>query len=95
MASSERPSARRSRRTEVAPERLLGILNKRLEGYGHCGSCEFAGPIRRLPELEADGRNWSCFIALVCTTAVGAGCRRIAERIIEDAASEYNLEAVS
>jgi hypothetical protein len=92
MATPERPSGRAPRRTEVTPERLLGILNKRLEGYGNCGSCEFAGPIRRLPELEADGRNWSRYIALVCTTALGSGCRRIAERIIADAAREYNLE---
>ncbi len=95
MASPERPSARLPRRTEVTPERLLSILNKRLEGYGHCGSCEFAGPIRRLTELEPDGRNWSRYIALVCTTAVGSGCRRIAERIIEDAAKEYNLDVAS
>jgi hypothetical protein len=67
------------------------VLNERLEGYGHCRSCHFGGPIRRLEEPELDGRNWSRFIPLVCTAAVASGCVRAAERIIEDAAAEYNL----
>jgi hypothetical protein len=91
MTVSERPSARRPQKKNVTPERLLRVLNERLDGYGHCGSCQFAGPIRRLPEPEEDGRNWSRFIALVCTAAVGSGCTRVAERIIDDAAQEYNL----
>ncbi|CAN5803022.1 hypothetical protein BH23GEM6_BH23GEM6_15850 [soil metagenome] len=91
MSAPEVPSARRPRKKNVTPERLLKVLNERLDGYGHCGSCHFAGPIRRLPDPEEDGRNWSRFIALVCTSAVGSGCTRVAERIIQDAAQEYNL----
>lgn len=75
----------------VSPERLLRLLNQRLEGYGHCHSCRFVGPIHRLAEIEEDGRNWSRFIALVCTNGIAGGCARLAERIIDDATSEYNL----
>jgi hypothetical protein len=82
------------RRKIVSPERLLRLLNQRLEGYGNCHSCHFVGPIRRLEELEEDGRNWSRFIALVCANGVGSGCARLAERIIDDATREYNLREV-
>lgn len=78
-------------RKYVSPERLLRLLNQRLEGYGHCFSCHFVGPIRRLDEPEEDGRNWSRFIPLVCSNGVAGGCARLAERIIEDATHEYNL----
>jgi hypothetical protein len=79
-------------RNLVSPDRLLDLLNQRLETYGHCSSCRLAGPIRRLREPEDDGRNWSRYIALVCLSGVSAGCSRLAERIIDDAAQEYNLE---
>jgi len=49
------------------------------------------GPIRRLSAPEDDGRNWSRFIPLVCGSASGGGCIRLAERIIDDAIREYNL----
>lgn len=93
MAAPSDPHSRprRPRRKVVTPEYLLRVLNQRLEGYGHCHSCHFAGPIRRLPDPEPDGRNWSRYIALVCTTGVAPGCARAAERIIDDAAKEYNL----
>lgn len=78
-------------RKEVSPERLLKLLNQRLDGYGNCHSCRFAGPIRRLEKITDDGRNWSSFVPLVCNDRVGSGCVRIAERILEDAAIEYNL----
>lgn len=75
----------------VSAERLLRLLNQRLEGYGHCHGCTLVGPIRRLAEPEEDGRNWSRFIPLVCGNASGGGCVRLAERIIDDATREYNL----
>ncbi len=78
----------------VTPERLLKLLNQRLEGYGHCHSCRFAGPIRRLDEPTDDGRNWSHFVPLVCSDGIGSGCARIAERILDDAALEYNLRPI-
>src|SRR5688572_2867140 len=79
------------KRKLVSPERLLRLLNQRLEGYGHCQTCSFAGPIRVLSELADDGRNWSRFVPLVCSEGLGSGCKRIAERILDDAAREYNL----
>ena len=79
------------RRKLVSPDRLLRLLNQRLEHYGHCHNCHFVGPIRRLDEPADDGRNWSRFIALVCSNGVAGGCARIAERILEDATQEYNL----
>ena len=79
------------RRKLVSPDRLLRLLNQRLEAYGHCHNCHFAGPIRRLPEPADDGRNWSRFVSLVCANGVAGGCARIAERILSDAAEEYNL----
>lgn len=75
----------------VSPERLLRLLNQRLEAYGNCHSCHFAGPIRRLDEPAEDGRNWSRFVALVCSSSLAGGCARLAERIIDDATREYNL----
>ena len=75
----------------VSPERLLRLLNQRLEAYGHCHNCSLAGPIRRLAEPADDGRNWSRFIPLVCANAAAGGCTRMAERIIDDASREYNL----
>ena len=75
----------------VGPDRLLRLLNQRLEHYGHCHNCHFVGPIRPLDEPAEDGRNWSRFVALVCSNVVAGGCARIAERIIEDATQEYNL----
>jgi hypothetical protein len=80
-----------SRRKLVSPERLLRLLNHRLEAYGNCPTCHFAGPIRRLDEPADDGRNWSRFVALVCESGVAGGCARLAERIIDDATREYNL----
>jgi hypothetical protein len=92
MAAPQDPAGRTpTRRRQVTAEQLLTILNDRLDGYGHCRKCQFAGPIRPLPEPEPDGRNWSRYIPLVCTSAVGSGCVRVAERIIEDAASEYSV----
>lgn len=93
MTLSDGPDGlpRPPRRKLVGPERLLRLLNQRLEGYGNCHNCHFVGPIRRLEEPEEDGRNWSRFIALVCTSGVAGGCARLAERIIDDAAREYNL----
>ncbi len=82
---------RADRRKLVSPDYLLQVLNQRLDAYGHCHSCRFAGPIRRLSEPEVDGRNWSRYIPLVCSTGVLPGCARVAERIISDAALEYNL----
>lgn len=79
------------RRKLVSPDRLLRLLNQRLENYGHCHKCHFAGPIRRLDSPAEDGRNWSRYVALVCANAVAGGCARIAERILQDAAEEYNL----
>lgn len=79
------------RRKLVSPERLLRLLNQRMEAYGHCHNCHFAGPIRRLADSAEDGRNWSRYIALVCANGVAGGCSRIAERIIDDATREYNL----
>ena len=79
------------RRKLVSPDRLLRMLNQRLEHYGHCHNCHFVGPIRRLDEPADDGRNWSRFVALVCSNVVAGGCARIAERILEDASHEYNL----
>jgi hypothetical protein len=87
----EDPPRRPRPRKAVSPERLLRVLNQRLDGYGHCHSCKFVGPIRPLEEVTEDGRNWSRFVALVCSDGVGSGCRRIAERILEDASLEYNL----
>lgn len=75
----------------VSPDRLLRLLNQRLEAYGHCHGCRLAGPIRRLGEPDESGRNWSRFIPLVCANASAGGCIRLAERIIEDATREYNL----
>jgi hypothetical protein len=80
-----------SQRKLVSPDRLLRLLNQRLEAYGHCHSCKMMGPIKRLAEPEEDGRNWSRFIPLVCASASGGGCIRLAERIIDDATREYNL----
>lgn len=82
-----RPQPRRL----VSPERLLRLLNLRLEGYGNCHGCSLVGPIRRLEEPTDDGRNWSRFIPLVCGSASAGGCIRLAERIIDDATREYNL----
>lgn len=75
----------------VSAERLLKLLNQRLEGYGHCHGCRLEGPLRRLTEPEEDGRNWSRYIPLVCGSSAAAGCIRLAERIIDDATREYNL----
>ncbi len=75
----------------VSPDRLLRLLNERLESYGHCHSCRFAGPIRRLDVPADDGRNWSRYVALVCSNGVAGGCARLAERIIEETTREYNL----
>lgn len=75
----------------VSPDRLLRLLNQRLEAYGHCHSCTLAGPIKRLKEPADDGRNWSRYIPLVCSNAAAGGCIRMAERIIDDASREYNL----
>jgi hypothetical protein len=75
----------------VSADSLLQHLNQRLDGYGHCQSCHFAGPIRLLDATTDDGRNWSNFVPLVCSDEVGSGCIRIAERILADAAREYNL----
>ena len=62
----------------VSPDRLIRLLNQRLEGYGHCHGCRLMGPIRRLAEPGEDGRNWSRFIPLVCENAAGGGCIRLA-----------------
>lgn len=85
------PSRASPHRKRVSPDRLLRLLNQRLEAYGNCHNCHFVGPIRRLPEVAEDGRNWSRYVALVCSGGVAGGCARIAERIIEDATREYNL----
>ena len=87
------PESRPIKRKLVTPDRLLHLLNQRLEGYGNCHWCKFVGPIRRLEEVTDDGRNWSHFIPLVCSEGMGSGCKRIAERILDDAAIEYNLRA--
>lgn len=79
------------KRKIVSGERLLRLLNQRLENYGHCHACHFVGPVRLLEEIAEDGRNWSSSIPLVCSDGIGSGCRRIAQRILEDAAVEYNL----
>jgi hypothetical protein len=79
----------------VAPDKLLILLNQRLESYGHCHSCRFVGPIRELDELADDGRNWSHFVPFICSDGVASGCRRIAERILDDAAAEYNVVSIT
>lgn len=84
-------AGRPQQRKLVSPDRLLRLLNQRMEGYGHCHGCSLVGPIRRLNEPEEDGRNWSRFIPLVCGSASAGGCIRLAERIIDDATREYNL----
>jgi len=91
VGSADEGSPRPIKRKLVSPERLLRLLNQRLEGYGHCHTCRFAGPIRLLEEPTDDGRNWSHFVPLVCTDGVASGCKRIAERILDDAALEFNL----
>jgi hypothetical protein len=94
-AGNEETRQKPPQRKVVSGEQLLRILNARLEGYGHCHSCRFVGPIRGLEELTEDGRNWSNFIPLVCSDGIGSGCKRIADRILSDAALEYNLKAGS
>jgi hypothetical protein len=93
LSSADQNAPRPIKRKLVSPERLLRLLNQRLEGYGHCHACSFVGPIRPLEELTDDGRNWSHFVPLVCSDRVGSGCRRIAERILDDASLEYNLRS--
>jgi hypothetical protein len=88
--NEERPG-RPPRRKVVSPERLLRLLNQRLENYGHCHACRFVGPIRALDDETEDGRNWSQSVAFVCSQGMGSGCKRIAQRILDDAAAEYNL----
>lgn len=88
VGSAHRPTQVRKL---VSPERLLRLLNQRLEAYGHCHNCSLAGPIKRLDEPADDGRNWSRYIPLVCANAAAGGCIRMAERIIDDASREYNL----
>lgn len=95
MAAIEDPRAQGGRpapRKLVSPERLILLLNERLSAYGHCHSCRFMGPIRPLRDPADDGRNWSRYVPLVCSSGIGPGCARLAERILEDAAREYNLE---
>ncbi len=75
----------------VTAEALLALLNERLEAYGQCYGCQFAGPIRRLAEPADDGRNWSRFLALSCSNRLVGGCARLAQRIVDDAGAEYNL----
>lgn len=70
---------------------LLELLNQRLARYAQCQDCTFAGPIRRLKEPEEGGRNWSRYISLTCSGSVPAGCKRIAERVLDDVSREYNL----
>ncbi|MEX2581691.1 MAG: hypothetical protein WD766_00320 [Gemmatimonadota bacterium] len=79
------------KRKQVSSDQLLRLLNERLEGYGHCHTCRFVGPIRVLEEVADDGRNWSRFVPFVCSDGVGSGCKRIAERILDDASLEYNV----
>ena len=79
------------RRKLVEPDALILLLNQRLENYGHCHSCHFVGPVRLLEEVADDGRNWSHSVPFVCSEGVGSGCKRIAQRILQDAAAEYNL----
>jgi hypothetical protein len=86
--SSPRPVERKV----VSAPRLLTLLNKRLDSYGHCHQCRFVGPIRHLDEVAEDGRNWNVYVPFVCSESVGSGCKRIAERILDDAALEYNLK---
>lgn len=92
MDPTDEPVVRPRVRKVVGPERLLALLNERLEGYGHCHACRFVGPIHPLEEPTDDGRNWNFFIPLVCSDEIGSGCRRIAERILDDAAAEYNVQ---
>lgn len=82
------------KRKLVGPDRLLLVLNQRLESYGHCHTCRFVGPIRELADEADDGRNWSRSVPLVCSDGVGSGCRRIAQRILDDASVEYNLRTI-
>lgn len=84
-------SPRPIKRKVVTPERLLQLLNQRLENYGHCHTCHFVGPIRALASEADDGRNWNRSVAFVCSEGMGSGCKRIAQRILDDAAAEYNL----
>lgn len=90
---SDDRAPRPSKRKLVSPERLLRLLNQRLENYGHCHTCRFVGPIRALADEAEDGRNWSRSVAFVCSDGIGSGCKRIAQRILDDAAAEYNLKA--
>ena len=92
-SESEDRSARPPKRKLVSPERLVRLLNQRLENYGHCHTCRFVGPIRVLEDEAEDGRNWSRSVAFVCSDGMGSGCKRIAQRILDDAAAEYNLRA--
>lgn len=89
----EERSARPPKRKLVSPERLLRLLNQRLENYGHCHTCRFVGPVRGLQDEADDGRNWSRSVAFVCSDGMGSGCKRIAQRILDDAAAEYNLRS--
>ncbi len=89
--SREEHPPRPVKRKVVTPGDLLTVLNNRLDAYGHCESCRFAGPIRLLDEPTDEGRNWSHYVPLVCSDSVASGCKRIADRILEDAAVEYNL----
>lgn len=89
----EERSPRPPKRKLVSPERLLRLLNQRLENYGHCHTCRFVGPIRSLQDEADDGRNWSRSVAFVCSDGMGSGCKRIAQRILDDAAAEYNLRS--
>lgn len=91
-SEKEAPSARAlPERRLVEPEALLALLNERLDAYGQCYGCQFAGPIRRLSEPAEDGRNWSRFLALSCSNRLVGGCARLAQRIVDDAGTEYNL----
>lgn len=91
----EERGGRPAKRKLVTPERLLRLLNQRLESYGHCHTCRFVGPIRSLEDLADDGRNWSRSVAFVCSDGMGSGCKRIAQRILDDAAAEYNLRSTA
>ena len=89
VLASSNAKGKPSARDTVAAEWLEAHLNSEILKFESCSACEITGIMQLGPPDDA-GCNWA-YATLRCSGEPAALCRAIAERVIDEAKTKFNL----
>jgi hypothetical protein len=77
-------------RNLVTERELLSLLNKELQKYNECTTCQFIS-VFKLVEYDETGCNWSTPSIISCGVPIEI-YKHIVDRIVFEAMTKYNIK---